>query len=194
MLSLSCGLKLGCSSRVGTGILGKCGSCRKSVQATFTFPRREFGIPPRHCSVKRPHLALRGRILWFFPCCEGTLRFLLACNGNLRDTPIFPLISQVSFSTGEGHVGIPLRLLPANRAMSRVQLAIQETQCSSAPATGTSGFLLKIQLEVRPHPVLRHGLCFPLELSNAVRPCRVQARNLGFFKRISRGVRPLIIF
>ena len=47
--------------------------------------------------------------------------FLSICDGDLRDKLVLPQRSKV-FSSCEGHVGMPLELLPANRAMSRVQL------------------------------------------------------------------------
>ena len=48
------------------------------------------------------------------------LGLLSSCNGDLRDRLMLPHRNQVCFQF-EGPVGIPLELLPLNRAMSRVQ-------------------------------------------------------------------------
>ena len=56
-----------------------------------------------------------------------------------------PPRSQIS-SSGEGHIEIPLGSLPANRAMGRVQSAIQETQCSSVGGDRHLRLPLKFQL------------------------------------------------
>ena len=80
-----------------------------------------MGFLLRHCSGKGPHLVLRGESRGFSRVAVGSLGFLLICDGDLRDLLMLPQRSKV-FSSCEGHVGIPLELLPANRAMSRVQL------------------------------------------------------------------------
>ena len=125
----------------GDRYLGEMWELQKKCPGHLRVSGGNLGFLSRHCSVKRPHLALRGRILWFFPCCEGTLEVPLDLQREPQGHAHLSSEKSGLFSTGKGHVGIPLRPLPANRAMSRVQSAIQGTQCSSAPATGTSGFL-----------------------------------------------------
>ena len=177
-----------CSSLMGTGISGDFLSCIKGVKYTF---KREPGIPLQTLLWKRASSCSEGEISCFFSSCGGKLGVPV----NLRWRPHGPdcVSSEKSglFPCCEGHVGIPLQSPPGNRAMSRVLLVNsvfcprrQGSRASSQGSTRESGLVWCRGME----------LCFLLELSNRGQaPCRVQVRNLEFFKRISMGVRPPIM-
>ena len=177
-----------CSSLMGTGISGDFLSCIKGVKYTF---KREPGIPLQTLLWKRASSCGEGKISCFFSSCGGKLGVPV----NLRWRPHGPdcVSSEKSglFPCCEGHVGIPLQSPPGNRAMSRVLLVNsvfcprrQGSRASSQGSTRESGLVWCRGME----------LCFPFELSKGWQAsCRVQARNPGFFKRISGGVRPPII-
>ena len=99
------------------------------------------------------------------------------------------------FSSGEGHVGIPLGSLLMNRAVSRGQSAFQETLFLCA-SDRNLGLPLKVQLGSQASSGVEHGtvlsyrvsLFWFLSLEFSKRhqaSCHVQAGNRGFFKRFS---------
>ena len=113
-----------------------------------------------------------GRIVGGVVVAVGVLS---SCNGNLRDRLVLPKKSG-PFSSCEGPVGIPLKSLPVNRAVSRVQsgnsvflssgdrdlgLPIEVqlgSQASSAVEAWNSVFLLSCQRAVMPPVEFRQGI------------------------------------
>ena len=81
--------------------------------------------------------------------------------------------------------------LTVNRALSRVQLV------DSRFFTGIDrdlGLPIKLQLVSRASSGARHRTLLSSRVVKGYQAsCRVQAGNLGFFKRISMGVRPPIM-
>ena len=95
------------------------------------------------------------------------------------------------FSSCEGHMEIPIKSLPVNRARSRVQ------SVDSVFPIGIDrdlGLPIKLQLVSRASSGARHRTLLSSRVVKGYQAsCRVQAGNLGFFKRISMGVRPPIM-
>ena len=155
----------------GDGYLRDLPELHQGCQVPFPVSRGNVAFLSRHCSGKGPHLVLRGESRGFSRVAVGSLGFLLICDGDLRDLLMLPQRSKV-FSSCEGHVGIPLELLPANRAMSRVQL-------------GNSVFLSCGDRDL--------GLLIKMQLGSQA-SSGVKAWKSAFLSSCPRCVRPLVEF
>ena len=94
---------------------------QKVCPVPFHVSGGNVGFLSRHCSGNGPHLALRGRISWFFSSCVGTLEVPLELQWGPRGPSRLASEKSGLFSSGEGDVRIPLQSLPVNRAVFIVQ-------------------------------------------------------------------------
>ena len=122
-----------CSSQMGMSI-----SRNFLVSSTLSCFKRDGGISLETLLWKRDTSHVEGRISWFFSSCGGKLGVPL----ELRRGPQGPAhiaSEKLGLFLGcEGHVRIPLILLPSNGPCLEFS---RETQCSSPAVTGISGFL-----------------------------------------------------
>ena len=130
-----------CSSRVGTGILGSFLSCIKGVKYPFMF-QEGTGVSLVTLLWKRASSHVKGKISWFFSSCGRMLGFPLDFQQGPQGSACVALEKSFIFSSCAEHVSIPLKSLPANRVVSRMQFV------NSVFVTGGDrdlGFPIKVQ-------------------------------------------------
>ena len=126
-----------------------------------------------------------GRISWFLSRYGGKIWVPL----ELQQGPQGPsrVASEKSglFSSCQGHFGIPLEVLPVNRAVSNVQLVNSVFLSSGNRDLGPP---VRLQLGSL---VLRHGTLLSSQVVKGLSGLLLSSRGeFGLFQRISRRVRP----
>ena len=103
----------------------------KGSQALLSSFQRELGIVSRRCRGTGPCLGLRGESSDVSPVMAGRIRFLLTCDGNLREPLMVPQECHSSFRVARGTsgfflcsfrgIGLHLELRGESRGVSRVE-------------------------------------------------------------------------
>ena len=141
------------------------------MSCTLSRFKRQCGIPLETLLWNRASSLVEGRISWFFLSCGRNIGIPLELRRGPQGPLLLPQRSQVS-SSCKGQVGIPLESLPANRALSRVQLV-------------DSVFLTRVDRDLRLPTKLKLGS----QASSGVEAC-----NSAFLSSCQRGVRPPVKF
>ena len=134
-------------------------------QVPFRVSRGNVVFLSRHCFGKGPHLALRGESRGFYRVWAGSLGFLLGCDGDLRDPLLLPHRIQVSFRVARGRSEF---LSSWCRGLGPHLKLRRATQDSSPALRGISGFLCRLQWEVRRGFMLGHGTLLPSRVGKGV--------------------------
>lgn len=118
--------------------------------------------------------------------CGRTLEVPRVAMGNTGNAH---LASEKSgFFSVARHIRIPLGSLPANRAMSRVQSAVQETQCSSPTGDRDLGLPFKVQLgNQASFAVETWNTAFHLSCQTGLRPLSRSGRVFGLIQEDPAG-------